>query len=262
MSQQPPGDPRGPVPGASPAAGQGSSVPRSGATPSFGAPSGSRPQSTEPLPPRSDLMDAPGRSGGATAASAPRPTPRQSPRPSAPDPSNPLAWADDLDADIPTDWDTPEPTPQPPRPPRRAPATSTAKPTARRPASPAIPAMSVPQLRVPAALAQGDLAKDRLTTILLLASVISAVMMLLMLALRVGSLPGSLVLHLDAAGLPDQWGPSRVLWRIPLIALGVTAMNAVLAWFLAPMDRFASRFVLGAALVVQLVAWVALFDFL
>ena len=122
--------------------------------------------------------------------------------------------------------------------------------------------MSVPQLRVPAALAQGDLAKDRLTTILLLASVISAVMMILMLALRVGSLPGSLVLHLDAAGLPDQWGPSRVLWRIPLIALGVTAMNAVLAWFFAPMDRFASRFVLGAALVVQLVAWVALFDFL
>jgi hypothetical protein len=34
-------------------------------------------------------------------------------------------------------------------------------------------------------------------------------------------------------------------------------MNLVIAWFTAPIDRFASRFVIAAALIVQLVAWVA-----
>lgn len=122
--------------------------------------------------------------------------------------------------------------------------------------------MNVPQIRVPAALAQGEAMQDRISAILLAANGISVVFMFLMLGLRVGSLPDSVVLHIDAAGSPNGWGPPSVLWRIPLIALGVTLMNAVLAWFLAPMDRFASRFVLAGALVVQLVAWVALFDFL
>jgi hypothetical protein len=34
-------------------------------------------------------------------------------------------------------------------------------------------------------------------------------------------------------------------------------MALVIAWFLHPIDRFAARFALGAAVVAQLIAWVA-----
>jgi hypothetical protein len=41
-----------------------------------------------------------------------------------------------------------------------------------------------------------------------------------------------------------------------------TLMNIVIAWFVSPIDRFASRFVLAGAVVVQFVVWVALFRIL
>ena len=85
--------------------------------------------------------------------------------------------------------------------------------------------------------------------------------MAIVLATAGTGLPAVLVQHLDAAGIPDRWGPPRTLWRIPLIVVGVTAMNATLAWFLARSDRFAGRFTLATALVVQLLAWIALFDY-
>lgn len=119
----------------------------------------------------------------------------------------------------------------------------------------------LPSLRMRAAFAGAGLAADRIALGLLAANLASALLMAIVLATAGGSLPDILVQHLDAAGIPDRWGPPRTLWRIPLIAVGVTAMNAALAWFLAKIDRFGSRFALAAALVVQLLAWIALFDY-
>jgi hypothetical protein len=68
--------------------------------------------------------------------------------------------------------------------------------------------------------------------------------------------------HLDAAGFPDAWGVPSVLWRLPLIAGMTLLMNLVVAWFIAPIDRFAARFVIAAALGVQVIVWVAVFDFI
>lgn len=82
-----------------------------------------------------------------------------------------------------------------------------------------------------------------------------------LLSTKVGELPSSVVLHLDAVGEADRWGEAGVLWRLPLLAIMATVLNVVLAWYLSGVDRFASRFLLAAALVVQLVAWVAIFDF-
>lgn len=121
---------------------------------------------------------------------------------------------------------------------------------------------TLPSLRLPAAFAGGDFAADRIALGLLAVNLVGALLMALVLATASGRLPALFVQHLDAAGVADQWGPPRILWRIPLIAFGVTAMNATLAWFLAPIDRFAGRFALAAALVVQILAWIALFDYL
>ncbi|MFM9105732.1 MAG: DUF1648 domain-containing protein [Chloroflexota bacterium] len=117
-------------------------------------------------------------------------------------------------------------------------------------------------MRAPAGITGSHLAGDGLSLGLLLAGLVSALLMALVLATQAGKLPPSFVQHLDAAGIPDRWGSARVLWRIPLLAVGVTAMNGVLAWFLAPRDRFASRFALAVALFVQVIAWIALFDFI
>jgi hypothetical protein len=115
---------------------------------------------------------------------------------------------------------------------------------------------------MPVGLASSDLANDRVSLGLIGAAVLGALLMAIVLATQAGGLPSAFAQHLNAAGQPDRWGSPRTLWRLPLIAVGTTVMNGVLAWFLAPRDRFAARFVLAAALVVQLVAWVALFDFL
>jgi hypothetical protein len=39
-------------------------------------------------------------------------------------------------------------------------------------------------------------------------------------------------------------------------------MSLVVAWFLHPIDRFAARFALAAAVVAQLIAWVAVLQHL
>ena len=93
------------------------------------------------------------------------------------------------------------------------------------------------------------------------ANAISLAAMAAVLSSQLGELPGSLALHLDAAGLPDRWGPPKTLWRLPLLAGMTTLMNLVVAWAISPVDRFAARFVLAATLVVHLIVWVAVFDF-
>jgi hypothetical protein len=42
----------------------------------------------------------------------------------------------------------------------------------------------------------------------------------------------------------------------------ITLMFLGVAWFAHPIDRFAARFALGAALVAQLIAWVAVIQHL
>jgi hypothetical protein len=110
---------------------------------------------------------------------------------------------------------------------------------------------------VPRALASSALVADQTAMVLLAINAVSVIIMVLILGVRLGSVPSPTVLHLDAAGNPDRWGPPSVLWRLPLMAFFITVMFSVVAWFLHPIDRFAARFALGAAAVAQLIAWVA-----
>ena len=213
----------------------------------------------EALPPRpaADSGGAPFGLRRGSPAPAARPAAARPP----PDPLDPDAWADDLDDWLPsaTDsraWDgaagAGEATPTA-RPRQRS---TTATATRTRPGRPPLPS-----LRLPASFAGGDFATDRIALSLVAANLVGALLMAIVLTTASGGLPDLFVQHLDAAGIADRWGPPRTLWRLPLIAVGVTAMNTALAWFLARTDRFAGRFALAAALVVQLLTWIALFDY-
>ena len=106
-------------------------------------------------------------------------------------------------------------------------------------------------------MTSSPLVADQTALILLGISGASILLMALLLGIRLGGLPSPTVLHLDAAGNPDRWGPPSVLWRLPLISFFTTVMFLVVAWFLYPLDRFGARFALAAPVVVQLIAWVA-----
>ena len=110
---------------------------------------------------------------------------------------------------------------------------------------------------VPRVVAGSSLVADQTALALIGINAASVLMMALLLAVRMGSIPSPAVIRLDAAGNPDLWGPPSVLWRLPAMSLFITIMFLVVAWFLHPIDRFAARFALGAAFVAQLVAWAA-----
>ena len=112
-------------------------------------------------------------------------------------------------------------------------------------------------IAVPRVVAGSSLVTDQTALALIGINAASVLVMALLLAVRMGSIPSPAVIRLDAAGNPDLWGPPSVLWRLPAMALFITIMFLVVAWFLHPIDRFAARFALGAAFVAQLVAWAA-----
>lgn len=217
-----------------------------------------------------DDFDEPGDYAGGTAfgRQAAQPTRRVIPDSEPDDPFDADAWAlagewdEDLDAD-PVDVSLEEPPPQPAAAPRsrRAATTRPARPGRSTPGRAAggrsRPAPPRPTVKMPAFVSQADMATDRSALGLLGVGLLSLLLMAVVLGSQLGRLADPTVLHLDAAGIPDRWGPPTVFWRIPLLAGMVTLTNLVLAWFLAPRDRFLSRFVLAAALVVQLLAWVA-----
>jgi hypothetical protein len=111
-------------------------------------------------------------------------------------------------------------------------------------------------------VAEAELVRDRPAMVMLGVAAFSAAVMAAVMSNRLDALDRGLPIHIGAAGFADRWGSPAVLWRIPLLATMITLMNASAAWFLAPSDRFASRFLIAASLVVHLLAWIALGDFL
>jgi hypothetical protein len=112
-------------------------------------------------------------------------------------------------------------------------------------------------IAVPRVVTGSSLVADQTALALIGINAASVLVMALLLAMRMGGIPSPTVIRLDAAGNPALWGPSSVLWRLPVMSLFITVMFLVIAWFLHPIDRFAARFALGAAIVAQLVAWAA-----
>ena len=222
-------------------------------------PTGDRPQPTPAAgsSPRERAAEAARldpRSGTAPRAAAPLAAP-------ADDPTDPAAWQDVTEAwaaDTGQGWeDAAEVKPTPATPPRRTRAAAAGRSRAR-----ARPVVGLPAVRLPGLVTGSNLAADRTALALLAADLISLAAMAIVLGTQLSGLAPTLALHLDAAGQPDRWGPPRVLWRLPLLAGMTTLLNLVLAWYVSRFDRFAGHFLLAAALVVHLIAWVAVFDFI
>lgn len=230
-------------------------------------------------PESSVVVDPDPRSSGDTADRRGRGNAPARVLPPTDDPTDPTAWSDVTEAwaaDTDQGWDesdgpplvepSPVPTAAPAQPARTARTARTARErtrarTAGRSAARPSFGVGVPEMRLPTFVSGSDLIRDRTALGLLGAAALGLAVMALLLATRMPDLAPSQVLHLDASGRPDLWGPPRVLWRIPLLVAMTTLLNLGLAWWISRFDRFAARFLLAAALVVQLVAWVALFDF-
>jgi len=132
--------------------------------------------------------------------------------------------------------------------------------TRRSPSMPSMPKLSMPampRLTVPQSVSQAALFSDIVSLTLIGVGVLSLAAMAILVANRIGTLPESIPTHVSASGVLEQFRSRRALWNLPLLSTMLTLMNVVVALFVARIDRFASRFILGAALVVQFVAWVA-----
>ena len=109
------------------------------------------------------------------------------------------------------------------------------------------------------AFARWDLWHDRLALGLLAAGLTSVVVLLGYLALIAPQLPEQIALHFNAQGQPDRFGPPAGLLILPVIAGLAWLVNALLGvWFhRGPRERPAAYLLLGAALFVQALVWVA-----
>jgi len=86
--------------------------------------------------------------------------------------------------------------------------------------------------------------------------------MIAAIALGIGDLPEWIPIHIDASGDPDQFVTDSTLWIIPFGILMTIIMALVISAVLWKHDRFASRFALAGTAIAQVLAWVAVIDFL
>jgi hypothetical protein len=92
-------------------------------------------------------------------------------------------------------------------------------------------------------------------------SLLSLVLMAASIAAGAGDLPDWFPIHLDASGDANSWGTSDVLWRIPFGVLMALIMSLAIAAVLWKRDRFAARLAIAGTALAQVLAWVALVDF-
>lgn len=111
---------------------------------------------------------------------------------------------------------------------------------------------------LPNALTQADLVNDAAALSLIGVGLLGLATMAIVVANQAESLAPTFATHVSASGVLQNFEHYNSLWRLPLLSAMLTLMNIAAAWFISPVDRFASRFLLAAAIIVQLVAWVAL----
>ena len=117
---------------------------------------------------------------------------------------------------------------------------------------------NLPNISLPPAVTQAPLANDTTSLALIGISLLSLALMAFALSSRLDAVSELVATHISASGVPEDVRSRDALWRIPLMATMLMLMNIVAAWSFSTIDRFAARFMLGAGLLVQFVAWVAL----
>lgn len=111
---------------------------------------------------------------------------------------------------------------------------------------------------MPAAISQADLVNDAPALGMIGLALASLAGMAILVANRAESLDPTFATHVSASGVLEDFRSSEALWRLPLLSAMLTLMNIGAAWFVSSVDRFAGRFLIAAAILVQIIAWVAL----
>ena len=122
---------------------------------------------------------------------------------------------------------------------------------------PSIQRPSIKRPTLPPSIANADIVNDAPALAFVGLSTLGLAAMAITVANRIGSVPPVVPTHVSASGILEHFASQSTLWQLPLLATMLTLMNLVAAWFVSPLDRFASRFLLATGLVVQFVVWVA-----
>jgi hypothetical protein len=115
---------------------------------------------------------------------------------------------------------------------------------------------------MPAAISNAALVNDTTSLALIGTSLLGLALMAIVVSNRLDSSPEIIATHVSASGALEDMKGRNSLWRIPLLSTMLLLMSIVAAWFFATIDQFAARFMLGASLVVQFIAWVAIIRYL
>jgi hypothetical protein len=121
---------------------------------------------------------------------------------------------------------------------------------------------NIPRPTMPAAISNAALANDTTSLALIGTGLLGLAFMAVIVSNRLEASPEVIATHVSASGALEDMRGRNALWRIPVLSSMLMLMNIVAAWFFATIDRFAARFMLGASLVVQFIAWVAVIRYL
>jgi len=136
-------------------------------------------------------------------------------------------------------------------------------PARRRPRQSARPSMpAIPKVTVPKAISHAEIVNDIPSLSLIGAAVVSVAIMAIVVSNRLDHLPATIPTHVSANGIGEAIRGRNAIWSVPLLAGALSLMNIAAGWFLARMDMFATRFLLGASLLVQFIAWIAVIKYL
>lgn len=176
-----------------------------------------------------------------------RRTPARQPRQSAQSRQREHEFEDDLydDPYVMDDEDRP-------RRPQRAPQ----RPSRERAARPSA------NFTMPTFISDAAIVKDPMSLAIAGAGLISLLAMIIIVATQRDGLGETIFTHVNANGQPENIQSASAIWNLPLIAGMVSLISMILAWFLARWDSFLPRFLLGGALGVQFIVWVAVIAYL
>ncbi|MDP8908197.1 MAG: hypothetical protein M3N47_03585 [Chloroflexota bacterium] len=142
-------------------------------------------------------------------------------------------------------------------PPRRRPSAGV-----RRPSLPRTPQIQLQRPTLPRFIVRAELTNDPVSLAMIAIAILGLALMAILVANRADVLPASFATHVSASGVLDNFAAREAIWRLPLLATMLTLMDIGIAWIVMRLDRFAGRILIGGALLMQCIAWVAVFRLL
>ena len=142
------------------------------------------------------------------------------------------------------------------------PAPRRARAAVRRPTLPQVPQIRVQKPTLPRFIVRAELINDPPSLTMIAGAILGLALMAIMVANRADVLPASFATHVSASGVLDNFASRNAIWRLPLLTAMLTLMDIGIAWIIMRLDRFAGRILIGGALLMQCIAWVAVFRLL